>query len=344
MHLAVAFSILLPVALVGAMLPFLGRVRAGVLFGVTVPLDFANSAAAEEFLRRYRTRATALAILVTLGLAACVLSHSQGWMLAGTLTAVPLELAGAVLLWLHEHNKLKPYAAKIPLERTAELRTNRTSTPLIATIASLLPLVGAALWLQAHWNQIPARWPRHWNAEGVANGWGARSAGGVYGPLLTGAVLLLIFVGIAFFLVRAPGTQTRQRSRTLPPLAALAWLMSATFCLIGLLPLFPGITATTIVFFVIAQLIATFAVVIWMLWRSAMMPGAMATEPYDGTPDASWRAGGLVYFNPSDAAVLVPKRFGWGWTLNFARPVAWVYLGGVLFLSAAAVIVPLLLK
>jgi uncharacterized membrane protein len=25
----------------------------------------------------------------------------------------------------------------------------------------------------------------------------------------------------------------------------------------------------------------------------------------------------------------VPKRFGLGWTLNFARAAAWVYLGGV---------------
>jgi uncharacterized membrane protein len=37
-----------------------------------------------------------------------------------------------------------------------------------------------------------------------------------------------------------------------------------------------------------------------------------------------------VYYNPSDAAIVVPKRFGWGWTLNFARPVAWVYLAVVL--------------
>ena len=32
--------------------------------------------------------------------------------------------------------------------------------------------------------------------------------------------------------------------------------------------------------------------------------------------------------------ILVPKRFGWGWALNFRRPIAWVLLP---FLIAAAV-------
>jgi uncharacterized membrane protein len=53
-------------------------------------------------------------------------------------------------------------------------------------------------------------------------------------------------------------------------------------------------------------------------------------ERSDGTADRAWHAAGLVYYNPSDAAIVVPKRFGWGWTLNFARPVAWVYLAVVL--------------
>src|SRR5580693_3379965 len=39
----------------------------------------------------------------------------------------------------------------------------------------------------------------------------------------------------------------------------------------------------------------------------------------------SWKFG-LYYFNPSDAAWVVPTRFGTGAALNFARPFAWVVI------------------
>ncbi|GDY29576.1 DUF5808 domain-containing protein [Gandjariella thermophila] len=42
--------------------------------------------------------------------------------------------------------------------------------------------------------------------------------------------------------------------------------------------------------------------------------------------DRYWR-GGMVYVNREDPAVLVPKRFGYGWTVNFGNPRArWLLL------------------
>jgi len=43
----------------------------------------------------------------------------------------------------------------------------------------------------------------------------------------------------------------------------------------------------------------------------------------DGTPDRFWKLG-IFYFNPDDSAVLIEKRFGLGYSLNFARPTAWI--------------------
>jgi hypothetical protein len=45
----------------------------------------------------------------------------------------------------------------------------------------------------------------------------------------------------------------------------------------------------------------------------------------DRTADARW-IGGLIYFNPTDPALLVEKRMGIGWTLNFGNPWSWVPL------------------
>jgi uncharacterized membrane protein len=42
---------------------------------------------------------------------------------------------------------------------------------------------------------------------------------------------------------------------------------------------------------------------------------------------------GVLYFNPNDPRIIVPKRVEWlGWTLNFAQPVSIIITGGILAL------------
>lgn len=54
--------------------------------------------------------------------------------------------------------------------------------------------------------------------------------------------------------------------------------------------------------------------------------------------DREWRAG-MFDFNRQDPSLLVGKRFGVGWTLNFANPRAWIVLGGAALAVALLVFV-----
>jgi uncharacterized membrane protein len=45
--------------------------------------------------------------------------------------------------------------------------------------------------------------------------------------------------------------------------------------------------------------------------------------------DRHWKLG-QFYYNPNDPAIWVEKRFGIGWTVNFAHPLGWGSLLGVL--------------
>ena len=47
---------------------------------------------------------------------------------------------------------------------------------------------------------------------------------------------------------------------------------------------------------------------------------------------AKYWPGGLIYINREDPALLVPRRFGLGWALNFGNPRAAMLLAGVLAL------------
>lgn len=48
--------------------------------------------------------------------------------------------------------------------------------------------------------------------------------------------------------------------------------------------------------------------------------------------------GTLLYRNPEDPRLWVPKLVGIGWTLNFAHPTAWLVLG-LLLLPALVVLI-----
>ena len=58
--------------------------------------------------------------------------------------------------------------------------------------------------------------------------------------------------------------------------------------------------------------------------------------------DEHWKAG-IFYWNKGDASLILPKRFGVGWTMNWARPAAWAIVGGITLASIAFVAACMLL-
>ncbi len=53
--------------------------------------------------------------------------------------------------------------------------------------------------------------------------------------------------------------------------------------------------------------------------------------------DRYWKLG-CLYYNPDDPSLMVEKRFGIGWTMNMARPAAWVILAVLLVMLAAGIL------
>ncbi len=72
-----------------------------------------------------------------------------------------------------------------------------------------------------------------------------------------------------------------------------------------------------------------------------------ASTPADRPPtsvvfrdDDRYWYGGLFYNNPDDPAMFVPRRFGFGWTLNFGHPRAKLFLITLLVLVLVLVLLP----
>ncbi len=325
-------SAMAPIILIGFVLFYPAMLGGGIVFGVTVPLDFFQTAPGRAIRRNYLTLATLIVLLSVGAVTAAMLAHR---MLAAHLSGL-VELALGLIAWSGAHRATRRYAIKVPLVRSARLSPSRGTGSAIAwQAAALIPLLLAGAYLRAHWSEIPVRFPVHWNAAGHANGWSSRTVGGVFGPLLVGAATELLL--LAFTAVGPMGRQyeggnsPKSLSGTM---ATIAWLISALFGGVALLP-FRGSTSLPLFLSLAPALILILLAAAFYVQMRGRRKEA-AGEPYDGTPDSKWH-GGLIYFNSEDQAILVPKRFGYGWTLNFARPVAWLLCALVLVLAAGSI-------
>jgi uncharacterized membrane protein len=228
-------------------------------------------------------------------------------------------------------------------------------------------LAAAALYLRSRWAGLPERFPVHWGFDGRPNGWATRGVAGVFGPLILAAVIVSCMALLAWFRqrqVRTAGTAHAPTAAEIRFRRAMQWALLGTEYLLVLVSiwtsLLPLAAATAggnagppnIAPVVAAILIFVVAATIMLarLGREARLaaaregggarhgPGAAPRmDPGMGrAPESCWKAG-MFYVNPDDPSIFVEKRFGIGYTFNFAHPVSWLILGlGILAPLAVA--------
>lgn len=308
------------------LLPHITPVR--YFFVITVPPDFPASETGRAILRFYHARLTAVILLSAAIVAAITPVAPQ----VTPLFAILLPAGGGLVSYLMASNRARPYSISATAVREAELSTAPDRLPRWIALA-LPPFaapLAAAAYLRAHWDEIPARFPVHWDIQGQPNRWAEKSARGVYGPLLVEAALMLLILLIALVMFYG-ARRGRQRNAVLKIEVGLLYYLAYTFTLVSLMPVVTVPAAAQIVpgaLFVIFVLAWCFK-----LARDPRMP-------VDSTPDEFWRLGS-IYYNPDDPAIFVQKRMGFGYTLNFGNTASWVMIGAfVLVVLALVLVVP----
>ncbi len=143
---------------------------------------------------------------------------------------------------------------------------------------------------------------------------------------------MAVFSAVIFKQSRAGTVTDRQvRTFTLRMLLAVQFMTAivTSFTLLLPLPIGAARFAPALPIVIGLFLVGIFASVIHGMRQ-------LSTSAGDLTPDACWK-GGPFYYNPNDPAVLVEKRFGFGYTLNFGNRWSWIVLG-LLMLPAVATV------
>ncbi len=345
---------LLPWASVAAAALIMPRVsRPDLFFAITVSPSFRQSPPGREILRRYNRAVVMIAVMALLPL---VFGHvtTPALVLIPLLGPSAIELAGWFGVFILARHRTAPHHVAPSTEREAELRPRQVSLPggWAAQAGPFLILAGVCLCLWLRWDSIPARIPNHWGADFKPDGWAAKSPAAVFGNAAVGVLACLLLAGLWHAVVRgvrrihSTGLRAAREARYIRAISffllGMEYWLAVLMGLLGLAALRPNpeapLRALWLILVAQTVVIGTIFVLAYRAgqggWRWAAAgeggeTGADAAPVGDRTPDECWKLG-VFYFNREDPALFVEKRFGVGWTVNFANPRALLVVGAVL--------------
>ncbi len=346
---------LFPVLLIGVLhwlMPSL--VPPTVPFGVRVPRDHADEPVIARQRRRYRG---VTAVVTVAAVAGVLLAHGHPQAVPA---AAGAELLAGLVLYLHARRRIT--VVKVAEDwfggrrqvATADsaLRTDPERYPWAWAVPPVVLTAATVIVGAVAYPGIPARIPTHFGADGRPDHYAARSLNAVFGPVLAQVLTTALLLAVAWLVVRSaarldaedPQASRRHRmfvSAIARGLLALTVGLDLTFLFVSLsawdlLP-YGNAVAALATLPSMAGVVALIAVVVRTGQGGARLPlgggPAMSAAVINRDDDRLYRWG-LIYFNADDPALFVPKRFGVGWTVNMARPIAWVLLAG--FVAALA--------
>lgn len=330
-ELTFSLATVIVAAAISSALPFLTRPE--VFFAVTVSAEFRKTQIARRIVRQYRL----LGWMATIVLCSLVF--------VGAISP-PSALMGMSVIWavafLIARHQVQPHHTNPTPVREASLLARQEQFPggVPVMMGPFAILAAKAAYARAHWDQIPERFPIHWGFEGPDR-WVNRTPLAVYGAIGGVALMCAIFIAIAYATVHAsrrfatnPVDASEQKFRNV---RVFGLVMLAYILAVVLPPIAGGTPQIPFAPFWIVGAVGVFlALLIWFgqggTRLSGYKPAFSGSAPAgDRTPDQCWKLG-MIYYNPDDPALVVEKRFGIGWTLNFGNRWCWVIVPLIILL------------
>ena len=337
--------------------PFL--MRRGEVFAVTVP----DTAAHDPYLRRLKRRyallmATLTAVLTAVG-AFGAFTGDAGLALAVLCVGMLLLCIGSYGLMLYFRSKVRSYKKEqgwqasaresvavvgdAPVPRAVSLKWNLLYLPVIA-VTLAIGAVGYA--------QMPDLIPQHMNFQGEVTEYMEKTPFTILAPALIVAFVAACMAFAHWTILRSK----RPSNPSAPATSALAYgmfaraqsilLVAGGLALSVLGPVMElsfigviGLEQAGVFVVALALVIVVGSIVVSLVYGqggSRVFSRMAASERLLADDDEHWKLG-VFYYNPDDASLFLPERFGIGWTMNWARPAVWAIVLAGLVLTVAFV-------
>jgi uncharacterized membrane protein len=320
--------------------------RRDIFFGVTVVPGFRDGPVAHLASRRYTREIWFLALVAAAFVVTSPMPVVSGSMLLA-------QGFGASVAFAKARSGVLPYAVRPATIREAEIAPRpRLPGGLLGQLGPFLILLAAVAYVRMHWDEVPARFPTHWNLAGRPDGWTRKSVAGAYGSLCVGLIVCSVTFARSYVVLhrtrlpRVTGNDGRQNRRVrqvnLVAMLASEYLVALLLAWTHTVSMFSATAGRPQL--PLAFRVAPFALIIvgaMAVVRLRQHPVTLEGQPVgDTTPDSRWILGQL-YYNRLDPAIFVEKRMGLGYTLNFGNRWSWlVVILTLLALFGALLLVP----
>lgn len=336
----------------------------GLPLSVRVPQSHANDAVVLLAIRRFRWGLALSWVVTTLVTGALArvgqppLAALIPVLLYALLSIVSLVLCRRTILRAKRHGR---WFEGLPVRVSAQLTPPAPHHPPIVwpALAAIVLAVATAVDV-ALYPSLPASIPVHFDIAGHADRWAAKSVWSVFGLLFIGAAVVVLLAALSVIGARysariqtddtaeQSALRTRvQRSMLTSLLSQLSFVVAMGISAIEVAERLIPDAAWAIGVCAIGMVVLIMVVIITAVIRGrAQLRPANVRDPRSPRPDAvdddqHWK-GGLLYVNRDDPALLVPRRFGLGWTVNLGRP-AGIALAILLLVVVTALVTSVIL-
>ncbi len=350
MSIIVFLIITIFIAVIQTIIPYL--MKRTVVFGVTIPVQYIQNQSIRKYKKQY-------AISVALLSAAIIVAYVI-WALTSERLDEQIAIAGAIiefalifisLSWyFYYHGKTKQLKNKNKwTENLKQIKVTDLSVrnqdemlPWYVYILPMLISIGLIIYTILNYNLLPNEIPTHWGPNGKPDAFTEKTLFSSIQMIVFLLVMQLMFLGIHIATknsgIKLSATNLQSsRNRQLSLRKYSSWFMLFTLLAITMLmsyfqltTIHPNIVSDYVMLalplvFLIIILIGTLIFGLKVGSSDKVVDVSESKQIMDIDEDQYWK-GGMFYFNKNDPSIFVEKRFGVGWTINFANPIGYIIL------------------
>ena len=328
--------------------------RPTLQFGVRLPTEFSGAPVIARERGTYRRRIT---VLTVCAVPAALLSTADSRWLG--LTIIWLQIVVAFCCYALARQQIRAVKlteswyddVKQAIVVDTAWRTEPEPFPWRWTAPGAVIVLATAATGVVRYPQLPDQLATHFTASGHPDHWADRSPWSAFALVIIQLFVLVLITGLMALTYHSrPDTDAADiKATTSRYRVFLRTMTRAMLVMVALVEVSLAITALQVwQFFSLTGAAAVLPVLpaavgglgligvaIWLGQAGSLLPHPSHRTPLDDEPvanrddDTYWKAG-LIYLNRDDPAIMVGKRFGIGWTLNFGNPKSWLVLGTIL--------------
>ncbi|MCI1593105.1 DUF1648 domain-containing protein [Heyndrickxia oleronia] len=356
MLISVFLILMLFIIAIQTALPYL--VKRTVVFGVTIPDQYITNLTLSSYKRRYSRTVFLLSVIA-------ILIYTF-WVLKGEASEEFLVLTGLAIqfgvivismsLYFYFHaktiqlKKSKKWGENVKQVRITDIavRSQDEMLPWYIYIIPMVVTLGVIGYTLIQYKHLPQQIPMHWGPDGKPDSFTEKNPFSVHILSLILLVMQFMFLGINEMTkksgIKLSATSTdASRIRQLTLRKYSSWflfivsiLISMLFAFLQLTTIHTGLMSDAyVMFFPFIFLILILIGTVIFSVKVGKSDNQLNISPIEGIVDMDddqyWK-GGLFYFNKNDPSIFVEKRFGVGWTMNFANPIGYLCIFGPIIL------------